>query len=714
MKINKIILYNFNSFEELNEFDFTSDDPDKNIVLIGGKNGAGKTSLFTAIKIALYGPLAFGYLGVNPHYISKIKDCINLKTFQKNVVESKVQIAISIMVEREIKEYEIIREWKYTKQKLVENYFVRVDGTSLDEQKLSYFQNYLHGIVPPDLFDFFMFDGEAVGSIFSTSSYNSYVRNAVYTLCGLDVFEIIRKYASGYVGKAANENEKILYDRYIELKNTADRLEKKKTEFIEQFATDQEELYQIENDLIDLDTAFRNAGGITEVVKQQLAEEYDEAEHIKTESAAKIKIFVEDLMPFYIIKEFAKNLTEQLEFEEQGEIYNYVQNKLDRKEIEKVLNSKGNISSDVIDSLMELLLGKFKPGTGREDYKSIHDLSKEDVSRINAIILSLDNFNVHGMVDLINQKKIMADRTAEINRILRNAMTDDDAFRFVDNENGLLKKKEELTKQLFETEKQIDIIEKELESVVQQCDKALQILKNNARNKHVFELSSGITRIMNTFLVDKAVSMRKALAARIVSNLQQIYRKDNLITHIEISEDFQFNLYQNAKYSTMELTYLMQNLGREALVSVIGMQSQEKLFELYGVDSLAKLQQVFLKANKEDVVDLYKKIDLGRLSQGERQIFILSLYWAIVELSEQDIPFIIDTPYARIDANHRKVISEIFFPQISKQVIILSTDEEINEEYYKIIKPYIAKEFLLTNDEDQNRTTVEQHYFFGE
>ena len=52
MKINRIMLYNFNSYEGLNEFDFTSKDRNKNIILIGGKNGAGKTSLFTAIKIA--------------------------------------------------------------------------------------------------------------------------------------------------------------------------------------------------------------------------------------------------------------------------------------------------------------------------------------------------------------------------------------------------------------------------------------------------------------------------------------------------------------------------------------------------------------------------------------------------------------------------------------------------------------------------------------
>ena len=95
---------------------------------------------------------------------------------------------------------------------------------------------------------------------------------------------------------------------------------------------------------------------------------------------------------------------------------------------------------------------------------------------------------------------------------------------------------------------------------------------------------------------------------------------------------------------------------------------------------------------------------MSRLSRGERQIFILSLYWSIIELSGQDIPFVIDTPYARIDANHRKEISEKFFPNIGKQVVILSTDEEINEEYYQVIKPYVAREYLLINDENQNKT----------
>jgi DNA sulfur modification protein DndD len=712
MKINKIVLYNFNSYEGLNEFDFTSDDRNKNIILIGGKNGAGKTSLFTAIKIALYGSLSFGYVGANPRYIAKIKDCINSKSFQKDVVESWVQISVSLMVEREVKEYEITREWDYTKQKLEEKYYVKTGGHLLDNQELSYFQNYLQGMIPPDLFEFFLFDGEEVGSIFSTSTYNSYVRNAIYTLCGLDTFEIIRKYATGYAGKAESTDEEELYAQYEELQKNAEEIEASCIELENQIATDKVEQEKVETELIEVETAFKNAGGITEVERQALSKEFSEAEHTKTESLTKIKMFVEGLMPFFILRDFTGRISDQLDFEEKGEIYYYVQQKLKRQEIKNTLNENQEVSDAAVDALMEFLLKKFQPKGFKEGTQPVHDLSKEDSGRVNAMISAIDDFDIQAMVKLVEKRKAAADRTMEINRILKSAMTDEDAGKFAEKENALLKKKSEILSRIHKSEVRLTSLKEELTITVQQRNRALQSIKDNAQNNHVFELSNGLSQMMGTLLESKSESIKRNLEMLIVQNLQHIYRKNNLITHIEIGDDFQFNLYQNVKYSTTELLYLIKNLGKETFAQEVGKQGMKLLCEKYNVDTVQLLQQALETDKQKHDLDLFKRIDISRLSKGERQIFILSLYWAIIELSGQDIPFIIDTPYARIDANHRKEISEKFFPNISKQVVILSTDEEINEEYYEIIKPYIAKEYLLINDESQNRTTVEQHYFF--
>ena len=489
-------------------------------------------------------------------------------------------------------------------------------------------------------------------------------------------------------------------------------MEKKKGDLEAQMKQEQELLEQTKTDLIELETAFKSAGGITKKNRKLLTEKYEESERLKAESAAKIKIFMEGLMPFFIVKEFSDKITSQLDFEEKEEIYYYVQQKLNYNEIKLTLNKSRNVDEKTIDSLMDFLLSKFKPKGFKEGTQLMHDLSKEGKGKVNAMISSLEDFDTQEMIQVIKQKQTASDDTAEINRILKNAMTEEDNNKFIEQENLLFKKKDQISQELLDIQNHIDKIIDELQATTLQRDKAFQKLKDTAQDKHVFELSSGLTKMMSALLSKKTVFIRDGLETLIVTALHQIYRKDNLITHVEIGEDFQFSLYQNATYEVTELNYLMKNLGKEAFASMIGKEGKKKLFELYGVNSMIQLQQAMNFVDGHESIELYKKIDLSRLSKGERQIFILSMYWAIIELSGKDIPFIIDTPYARIDAGHRKEISEKFFPNISKQVIILSTDEEINEEYYGILKPYIAKEFLLVNDEAQNRTSVEQRYFF--
>ncbi|MBD5476832.1 MAG: AAA family ATPase [Lachnospiraceae bacterium] len=711
MKINKIRLYNFSSYEGENVFDFNCSDDNKNIVLIGGKNGAGKTSLFTAIKVALYGPLSYGYVGVNPHYISRIKNLINTKAFQQDVVEAEVQITISLRIEREIKKYVIARKWDYTKQKLNEDHSVEKDGIKLAEQELSYFQNYLQSIVPPDLFEFFLFDGEEVGNIFSSSSYNSYVKNAVFTLCGMDVFEIIRKYTSGYVSKRSNEDNQNLYDEYDAAKKEVEKLTVRQQELEAEINEDQVSLDNLEVQLIELETAFKSAGGITDKERKKLEEKYKDAEAKKTEAATKIKMFVEGMMPFIILKDLAPTVMSQLEYEEKGEIYNYIQDKLNKSDIEKLLKSSGINDPRVAEDLLQLFLSKFRISESHNE-AVLFDLSKNEMSYVNGMISGINNFDVNGMVEIVNRRLEAADIVAYINKTLKSAMSDEDSVRYAEKENRLLKQKEQITLKLYEVQKKLEDTSHELVFQTQLKERIFQSIKDRAQNKHVYELSEGLSNMMSEFLEQKAMTMRSRLQELIVQNLKHIYRKNNLITHIEITADFQFNLYQDEKYTEDELLYLIKNVGTSEFSELIGNQGEQQLFEMYNAKNIAAIRQRLEQKQSNKEIGLFKKIELNRLSKGERQIFILSLYWAIIMLSGQDIPFIIDTPYARIDADHRKEISEKFFPNISRQVIILSTDEEINEEYYGILKPYISKEYILINDENQNKTSVENHYFF--
>ena len=560
----------------------------------------------------------------------------------------------------------ITRKWDYTNQKLTEEYTVARDGKLLNDQELSYFENYLRSIIPPDLFEFFLFDGEEVGNIFSTSAYNTYVRNAVFTMCGMDVFEIIRKFTRGYVTKNNSNDDDEVYDTYESAKQQIETLETEK-----------------EN--LDVEV-----GNLTKELE--------------------IKLFVEGLMPFYILRDFADPIMAQLDFEEKGEIFYYVQSKLKRDAISDLL--KGDVSDAKVDQLMDHLLDTFRPKGFREDVEMMFDLSKEDIGRVNGIVSSLDDFDVSAMVDMVNKRRAASERTAEINRILKNSMSEEDINEFAQRENEILKKKDDLSSILYDSQHRLEEIDGELQMQEQTRDKAMHILKSNAQNRHVYELSSGISSMMEQFLEEKTVSIRRKLEKAIVQKLKSIYRKNNLITHIEIGKNFDFNLYQDEEYNGKELLTLYKNLGNSEFTNLIGTKGEKRLVKMLEGTSINVLKNKSESDFGQEPIRLYKKIELGRLSKGERQIFILALYWAIIEISGQNIPFIIDTPYARIDANHRREISEKFFPNISDQVIILSTDEEINEEYYKIVKPYVSKEYLLINDENENRTTIKNNYFF--
>lgn len=100
------------------------------------------------------------------------------------------------------------------------------------------------------------------------------------------------------------------------------------------------------------------------------------------------------------------------------------------------------------------------------------------------------------------------------------------------------------------------------------------------------------------------------------------------------------------------------------------------------------------------------------LSSGEKQIYILCLYWALIKSSGIKIPFIIDTPYGRIDSEHRRAMTTKYMPSISDQVIILSTNTEIEEGLYEDIQEHLAKEYVLEYITEKRCTRVSKGYFY--
>jgi DNA sulfur modification protein DndD len=106
------------------------------------------------------------------------------------------------------------------------------------------------------------------------------------------------------------------------------------------------------------------------------------------------------------------------------------------------------------------------------------------------------------------------------------------------------------------------------------------------------------------------------------------------------------------------------------------------------------------------------RIPKESLSAGERQIYAIAMLEALAKTSRRSLPVIIDTPLGRLDSKHRQKLVEQYFPLASHQVIVLSTDTEVDEPFYQGLAKHVSHAYHLVFDEKAGATSVEKGYFW--
>ena len=102
-----------------------------------------------------------------------------------------------------------------------------------------------------------------------------------------------------------------------------------------------------------------------------------------------------------------------------------------------------------------------------------------------------------------------------------------------------------------------------------------------------------------------------------------------------------------------------------------------------------------------------------RLSAGEKQVFAVALLWALGRTSGRPLPVIIDTPLARLDSDHRRLLVERYLPCASHQVLVLSTDTEVDEAAFASLEPAVSHAYHLRYDHAKHVTTADAGYFWS-
>ena len=400
MQITKLVLDNFSSYEGKTVFDFTVKKKQP-IILIGGLNGAGKTSIFTAIKIALYGPLAFGYTGNNAFYSKKIRGFINDKAFQTQPFTSGISIEIKLKQERETKHYTINRNWSIIDSKIEEEYSIYEGSKLLEESEIILFETFILNIIPIDLFEFFLFDGEEVGTIFSSDGYNKYVKNALLTMCGIDDFEILQNFCKNYNGRIESDEEKELNDKYQDLLNRISETEEEITACNTTLTNNEQEIASLQTLIEQREAEFVRSGGLPPEEAKILEEEVNKYDKKREHIAREIKSFFEELMPFFIMKDMIPQLSQQIKYEEKASIHEYITNMISKEFISNIVADKAKKDNGISDALYEAIIKKFEVTNGAYD-EMIFELSKTEMGQILHLADTVTSFDTKELTKKIN------------------------------------------------------------------------------------------------------------------------------------------------------------------------------------------------------------------------------------------------------------------------------------------------------------------------
>lgn len=701
MKINSITLENFGSYEGFSTFN-TEERYGRNIILIGGKNGAGKTTLFTAMRLCLYGFMSMGYKSHNAYYSRAITKLINNSVKLTKPANASVSMNISISNGHEMDQYVLTRIW-ILHDTLTEEYQVLKNGIPLDSEEIADFDKFLFSIIPPELFNLYFFDGEKIADFFLEEGSNSRIKGAFLTLCGYDTFDIMsknfRRISNANSGSSANALSEYLAAKVRYEAATAD-YDTKKGEYDNCLIA----ITNCEAELKELEQSYSRGGGISKEEWDELLAELKAEEKKREVNNAWIKRVANDYLPFLIIREQIKAVEKQLLDENSNRKYSDFCEVLESPIIKDALRRFGGVQA--FTEIKSLARSQF--GNSSD---TILDLSFESGASVLSLVRDILDFEAEKIFKAKKGIKNSISKSAKIRKKLDECNIDSVQV-YMQRKNILLQTKTQLLTQQIELSEAVaerERIKLESEALL---EKARELLEEELKKENITDISSKAILMLDKL---QKILYHKQIArieAYFRDEINVLMRKTRFIDDIRIDDDFNIHIFRHEAFSSEQLIKILKTNMESLLDNFATSEAFKQLKRISGCSDIMGIIR-YLKFNPEISLELPVEIEKTSLSNGEKQIFIMALYHSLVQLCNHEVPFVIDTPFARIDTEHRENISKHFFSKLNGQVFILSTNEEINSKHIGIMKDKIAVTYMLENT-DNTRTTISRNAYFEE
>ena len=655
MIFDQLIIDNYGVYKGKQEFNL-SVEKKKPVIIIGAMNGSGKTTFLNAVDLVLYGKFSNIFKSQSLSYENFLKKNINNQNYDQ---ETSIELIFHRKLKGKKQNFKISRAWKQNgTSKIKEMFHVFIDDV-YDEDITKDWENFVDQILPTQVASLFFFDGEKIEQLADLDASKEVLKKAINSLLGLEIIDRLNldleEFRKRSVLQLKTDKEQAqIQDVSKELKTLDKDIETLKQKIVKI----EDELTKVNYEIKQLDVELSQKG----IAYYNKRKEYEinakEKEIEISDLKQKLIDIAADNSPFLLIE---KELKEILNLSKKNDTY-YERVK-EQKVTNKLIGSIENFSKENCND--KNFLNKFnkflKDKTINQEHnlESIHLFQNLKSEQIDFLINTELKKNREIIEKLLYQFDSTTENFEKINMIINKIPGDEQI-------TPLIEKQKELKKKTLILQTKINVVGNEISP-------------------------------LNNLKVQKNILLKQLLNAKINQDLENLDKH----RYVEYSDKIKQIINQ---FQVRALNYHVKKLEKFIFDCFKILLRKKNLVKKIKIDTNNYELKIYDKKGYE--------INSENLSAGERQLLAVAILWGLTKASTSVAPTIIDTPLGRLDSTHRTNIVEQYFPQASKQVILLSTDEEINERYLKKINPYLSRSYLVEYDHNKNGSKIQEGYFF--
>ncbi|MEX5297514.1 DNA sulfur modification protein DndD [Kocuria sp. CPCC 205292] len=651
MRFRELTLHNVGVYRGRHVVDLQT-QPGRPVILVGGLNGCGKTTFLDALQLALYGRRANLSNRGNKSWESFLRETISRGVDPKD--GASIDLTFEIDIEGDVRLYRVVRYWNSTGKGIHEGVNVFVDGR-VNFTISATWAEHIEEILPLEIANLFFFDGEKIESLADMDTSAAVIRTSIHALLGIGTLE---RLSTDLLALQRRQKPQAvpaaLDDRLRTETERLGHVEQDLDAALQRLAGAQMRHREAQTRLAEAEAVFQREGGNLYEQRASLEQEHREVMAALRASEDQLRSLAEGTLPLLLVRLQLEQLKVDGARNAQITAAAQLHQHLDQHHAELM----SQLSAEARSELEPLLAAH------RDDIKK--DASQELIPgvgpEVTRQLATLDELLIQAEASrntLVAQLEALYTRRDELDTLLAGVPSSD-----------------LITKQLGRRD-EARLTEARTAGEVEALEDEVQRLRTEQEN--------------STQAVNLAEAERRAAALHEDEVQRMLNHTDRVRTTL----------------AELRQQLIARNLGK---LEVATLQSFQSLMRKKSLIRDVHINPKDFTVHLEGATGV--EIPAARLSAGERQLLAVALLWGIAKVAGKAIPMVIDTPLGRLDSVHRERLVDRYFPEAGEQVLLLSTDEEINEPLFHRLAPAISATYLLEHDNENHTTSVNPGYWW--